>query len=127
MKTLLVSALALVLFAPAAHAAEPFGPSAYALEAAFVAALAFDRGQTSAIHSFCNGRIGCTVHETNPLLGRDPSQRKINRYFALGALAHAAVSYSLSGHTRTAWQASSLVLEVAVIGRNKRLGLSVRF
>ena len=125
---LLSSVLALALLGCGhAQASDSFTPAQVALEAGFVAALAADRAQTVDLRDFCRGRIGCTVHETNPLLGSRPSVASINRYFFSAALSHAIVSRLLPSSKRSAWQASSLALEVAVVGHNKRLGLSIHF
>ena len=125
---LLHSALALALLGCGhAQASDSFTPAQVALEAGFAVALAADRAQTVDLRDFCRGRIDCTLHETNPLLGPQPSVASINRYFFGAALAHAIVSRLLPSDQRSAWQASSLALEVAVVGHNKRLGPSIHF
>ncbi len=115
------------LTASAASFPEPLTEGQLVGEVVFLAALAADRQQTLQLKGFCDGRSGCTVHETNPLLGREPSRSRVNNYFLGAALAHAVVLYSLSSAYRSAWIASGIAVEVAVVGRNKRLGLRVSF
>lgn len=123
-----ISALALAIaICGNAQASDSFTPAQVALESGFAIALAADRAQTIAIRDFCSGRSGCTLHETNPILGSRPSIAAANRYFFSAAALHLAVSALLPSDQRSAWQSSTLVLEVAVVGHNKRLGLSIHF
>lgn len=125
-KTIPALVLAFLMHSPA-RSSDDFSRSQVALEAGFTLALAADRAQTIDMRDFCSNRIGCTVHEINPFLGSRPSVAAVNRYFLLSAGAHALVSSLLPSTQRSAWQSSSLVLEAIVIGRNKRLGLSIHF
>ena len=122
-KTLLTAAMFICCSAHAQNITTP----QIALEAAFDAALIADYQQSSKIDGFCDGRINCTIHETNPLLGDDPGKARLHNYFVTAALAHAAISYVLPDKYRTLWQASSLGVEIGVISRNKHLGLKWNF
>lgn len=64
-----------------------------------------------------------TVQESNPLLGRHPSQASINQYFAASALLHVGASYALHGRYRTAWQSVTIVYTASLVKRNIQIGL----
>lgn len=100
-----------------------------ALETGFVLFAALDLAQTHRIAGYCNGRgPGCTVHETNPILGRAPSSAAINRYFAGAMLGQFLVANALPhGATRTLFISGTATLEIVVTGRNARLGLGYHF
>ena len=112
-KTILIAAM---LVCCAAHSQTITVPQ-IALEAAFDAALITDYQQSGKIDGFCDGRINCTIHETNPLLGDDPGKARLHNYFVTAALTHAAISYVLPDKYRTLWQASSLGVEIGVVFR----------
>jgi hypothetical protein len=101
------------------------------LEAAFDAELVVDYAQTRSIHNFCldkhDGRVGCTVHETNGLLGQDPSEARIRNYFLTAAATHALITYVLPEEYKKPWQIGTIVFEGVIIGRNKHLGLKLKF
>jgi hypothetical protein len=65
--------------------------------------------------------------ESNPLLGTCPSSDKVNAYFAIGMLAHVALSYSLPKDWRRGFQYVSIGFEVGMVHRNRMLGISARF
>jgi hypothetical protein len=67
------------------------------------------------------------LEEKNFILGPNPSARKVDAYFATTLLAHWAITYSLPPEYRKPWQLSTIIVELAVIGHNKRLGLSFNF
>lgn len=101
--------------------AQTWNTTDVALESAYQAALLVDWRQTSDIHRYPH------AYERNPILGQHPSQSSINGYFAASALGHLAVSHLLSGKARTAWQGATIGVELYWVGRNKSLGLSVRW
>ena len=72
---------------------------------------------------------GCTssFYETNPLLGRDPSDSRIRNYFVGASLAHVAITYLLPKQYRPSWQWGTLAIQLGVISKNYQLGLSVDF
>lgn len=96
-------------------------------ELIFLTLLTLDYGQTRDIAHACDGRINCTIHETNPILGAHPSNGAINRYFLTAAVAHAIITEVLPPDYRQPWLVATSALEVAVIGNNKRIGLHLRF
>lgn len=117
-----ILAAAVLAFATVAHAADDLTPGQMAMEAAYSLALLADRSQTMQIHD-----SGGKLREGNPLLGSDPSVARINRHFATWAVAHYLATRAVPTEYRKYWQGGSLAVELVVIGRNKRLGLNVKF
>lgn len=91
-----------------------------ALECASQALIWADYRQTSDISYHIND-----VHEANTLLGRNPSQRTVNRYFIALSLGHLAISHNLRGRNRTTWQAVTISFSIAAVSKNANLGLRI--
>jgi len=92
------------------------------------AALLADYAQTRDIayrqqHACANG----CMHELNPLLGKKPTRGRINAYFATVAIGGYFALDNMSSESRTTALSAAAVLEIAVVGRNKHIGLSMRF
>ena len=68
-----------------------------------------------------------TMHEVNPLIGRFPSQRKVDNYFLASAIAHPTITGFVPLKYRRYWQYGGIALEAAVIIHNKRIGLKIDF
>lgn len=68
-----------------------------------------------------------TLHETNPILGPKPSDKKIIAYFTTVFLVHVGAVYLLPPEYRSYLQDGTIGLELVVIGRNKSLGLDIKF
>jgi hypothetical protein len=67
------------------------------------------------------------IYETNPLLGRHPSDLKIGAYFIGAGFAHTAITKALPTEYRAAWQYGWAALEIGTIIRNRRLNLRFNF
>ena len=67
------------------------------------------------------------LQEVNPILGKHPSNGKINSYFLCATITHFVISSYLPREYRTTWQESSILFEFAVVGHNARLGLGFFF
>jgi hypothetical protein len=67
------------------------------------------------------------AHETNPLLGRSPSDPRIRNYFLSAGLIHTAIAYKLPPEYRRGFQYTTLALQLAVIAHNKKIGLRFEF
>lgn len=65
--------------------------------------------------------------EKNPILGRNPSDGKIDRYFAAAALGSVAVVYLLPDEYRWYFIGGVVAMQLNVIGHNKRVGVSFNF
>ena len=114
------TAVACLLLAPSAHAAEGDGPLAAAL-----ALHAVDYAQTLVIAHSCRYDTGPDPYrESNPLLGRCPTHAAVGRYFLGTAAALTLAHYKFESHNTTkAW----LAVELLAVGNNYRIGLRGRF
>jgi len=116
----LILLLLLTLTAPV-FAGEPLNEKEWRLEAAMLAAGLVDYGQTRDIRNHPG------MYETNPLLGRNPSDARIRNYFLLAGTAHVAVTRLLPRAYRPYWQWSTLAVEVGVVAHNYHIGLRADF
>jgi len=66
-------------------------------------------------------------YETNPILGREPSQEKVDIYFLSTALLHSWLAYSLRPQYRKWFQYSTIVMETGYVGHNINLGIGFDF
>ena len=82
-----------------------------------------DWGQTRNIVK----REGEGYYETNPILGRSPSLRRVDTHFAVTALAHTAISYALPPDWRRRWQMVTIGIEAGYVGYNYSIGLKMDF
>lgn len=83
--------------------------------------LCVDWGQTKDIANYRD------VYETNPILGKNPSQSKVNWYFASVISVNAAVGYALPEKYRKYFWGSVAITEASVALHNKSIGLTIRF
>lgn len=118
MKTLLTL---LLLCLGGAARADDWTTEQKAMGATLAAAIAVDYGQTRSIAH----RPECW--EYNPIMGRHPTETRINVYFvAAPLLAYALLDNVSSGHRTVALRVLAGV-ELAVVGRNAYLGYGMRF
>ncbi len=61
--------------------------------------------------------------ELNPILGRHPTTRQVDRYMAAGTVLNAAVAYALPKPYRRAWQIVSIGMTGYCVTLNFRIGL----
>lgn len=105
--------------------------AAVAREAAYDGLLLVDYGQTLDIKNHPGS------YETNPLLGKHPSDEQIRRHFGAALVIHGLVSWALPDKPinrlgialspRALWQYVTLGVEGAVVASNFGMGLKVRF
>ena len=91
------------------------------LELAFAMLMLIDYWQTRDIKNHPG------YYETNPLLGKHPSDARIRNYFIGATVAHAAITYALPEKYRPAWQWGTIGVEAAVVLHNKGIGLKIAF
>ena len=65
--------------------------------------------------------------EQNPVIGGDPSPRRVLNTFVIGAIAHTATSYLLPHGWRESWQYLSLATSIGCAQNNISIGLRVNF
>jgi len=86
-----------------------------------------DWGQTRNIvrraDTGCDGAPTCI--ERNPILGRNPSIKRVDSYFLFTAVAHTAISYALPPAWRRGWQYVTIGVEAGVVGYNYSIGLKI--
>ena len=70
---------------------------------------------------------GGKFYETNPLIGKYPSMRRVDTYFAASLLLGAIVLDALPTEYRDTALKAGLVLEVLVVSNNARIGVGVKF
>jgi len=68
-----------------------------------------------------------TYYETNPVLGDQPSQEKVDRYFFTTALLHSWIAYSLPSRYRKWFQYSTIIMETGYVGHNASIGIGIDF
>lgn len=66
-------------------------------------------------------------HETNPLLGLNPSVGSVNAYFAGAVLGGTVLSYALPARERRWFLGGVVVLELAVTQRSASIGIRMAF
>ncbi len=62
-------------------------------------------------------------YEMNPLVRK----YGVNKYFVATGLGHAAITYLLPDKYKKSWLVSTIALEAVVVGRNRYLGIRMRF
>jgi len=65
--------------------------------------------------------------ETNPILGSNPDQNKVNAYFASCLLAHTAIAYYLPKKYRRVWQCCWIMVEGGYVLHNLSAGVRINF
>lgn len=65
--------------------------------------------------------------EANPLIGKNPTRARVNRYFAASALTHLGLSYFLPPKWRRGFQYATITLQAVVVGRNAAMGIKMKF
>lgn len=131
MKTIIATIGLLVIFNSSAFAGNwEWGAADYAREAVALGLTVVDWGQTRDI------RHHAGMKELNPILGREPSDGKINGYFATVMILHPLVTAALPKQAtilglkispRTAWQYFYIGVEATAISSNWNGGLRMRF
>jgi hypothetical protein len=91
------------------------------MESAFLLLTIADWRQTLDIKNHPNAREG------NPLLGTNPTDAQVNRYFISATATQYLIANALPEKWRDRWIAGGIGLEIAVVGRNYRLGMNAGF
>jgi hypothetical protein len=84
-------------------------------------------GVTIDIHCTGNPQKYPGIYETNPLLGRHPSARRVNSIMAASITAHTAIAILSPAPFRTIWQSFWIAAEIKCIHTNYQMGISIRF
>lgn len=95
-------------------------------QAAYLTLHVIDWGQTRAmVAGDCKRDHLC--HELNPILGKMPSLKDVDRYFVVTAVVHTVVAYHLPQKWRTRFQYMTIGMQVVVVGHNRANGLGINF
>lgn len=119
--------LLFVLFYCTTCCADPLTKAQNAFELAFTGELIADYQQSSQLGGACTHIENCKTYETNPLLGREPSNDRLRLYFAGVALTHYGITWALPERYRLPFQTGSIILEAIPLRRNARIGLHIKF
>ena len=124
----LMVVICMMFMVPIAAHADDWTTGDTALQAAFLTALAVDRGQSSEgaqrrSHTLHVEEVGWARN----FIGPHPTSGQVNRYFAACAVIHTAVAYALPKPYRTMWQSFWIGVEVDAINSNVNAGISIRF
>lgn len=97
------------------------------MQAGYLVLHVADWGQTrNIVHRADTGCDGApTCIERNPILGRNPSIKRVDSYFLFTAVAHTAISYALPPAWRRGWQYVTIGVEAGVVGYNYSIGLKI--
>lgn len=126
----LITATLLLLTTTAFAADWTWDAADYAREAVALGLTVIDWGQTRDI------RHHAGMKELNPILGREPSDGKVNGYFTTVMILHPLITAALPKKAtmfgvdlspRTAWQYFYIGVESTAISSNWRGGLRMRF
>lgn len=126
------------------QASDPWTKTEIALEATYQIVLFIDWKQTSEFHRYRQylnypktdpyghtitgpEYIILPIHEINPLLGRYPSQAKINMAYIISSVGHLAISNMLTHRQRLVWQSTTLLIEAFVVKDNYKLGITIKW
>lgn len=112
--------LAALLASGAAHA-DPITTSEIGLESTYSALHIADWMQTSSM-------VGDQRWiENNPILGRNPSRRRVNLYFASTLAAHVIALKLLPARYRPWLLAITIGIEAGAVARNAHFGIRIKF
>lgn len=91
-------------------------------QAAYLLLHAVDWGQTRSI-----AKNPDDYYEVNPLIGRHPSLKRVDRYMAVSAVAHTAIAYVLPPQWRRHFQRVTLSVKAGLVDQNYSIGLTIDY
>lgn len=91
---------------------EPFGAQDWIMQGVFTSLVYIDWRQTKRFRE--DG-----IAETNPILGKYPSQQKVDNLIFLGAVSHVFISWALPKKYRATWQVGFSFIELNAVINNK--------
>jgi hypothetical protein len=113
--------IALLLILPAFANADDWTTADTQRELVFAALMVADVAQTHDIARHAN------MEEINPILGKHPSNARINTYFAASMAAQYLIAQALPAEYRHAWQYAGIGFELGFIQSNYKLGIRADF
>jgi hypothetical protein len=127
--------LLLLLLSSPAFAADPWTTADTWRETAYLVVDAVDWLQTrNMARSNWTARVyGDTwyqdhyISEVNPIMGKHPSVKRVDRFFALEMLTHFGFAYALPKDWRAGFQYVSIGVELGFVQHNRTMGISAKF
>lgn len=113
--------LIILLMAFPVYATDEWTRKDTAYQGAFLTLMAADYLQTKEIAR--NPRY----HESNPILGRNPSQNDVDIYFLATTLLHTSIAYYLPKEYRRIWQCFWIGIETGCVRHNINAGIRIHF
>lgn len=98
---------------------QPFSKTDWALQTAYTTAAIYDWRQTLEIKNHPE------LIETNPFLGRNPTDQEINTMIPVGILAHWLFAWYLPPEGRKIFQTTFIGIEGAAVRNNYKNGIRV--
>lgn len=102
--------------------AQEWTPTDTAYEAAYLVLHTADWAQTRYIAAHPE-----QFNEDNKILGNNPSDSEVNRYFILTGLLHAGIAYALPERWRRGFQIVTIGIEAGVVSNNYQIGVQLKF
>ena len=113
--------LALLLIPSFCFASDDFSTTDKSLELGYIALTAIDWRQTQDIVRHEG------YYETNPIMGKHPTNARINTYFTGMIAGHVLVDYLLPSQYRGYWELMGISVELTGVLGNRKIGLSGKF
>ena len=66
-------------------------------------------------------------YETNPVIGKHPRSKSVDRYFAISMVGHLAVTAMLNKKWRRRWQTWTIYVASACIISNRHIGIMIKW
>jgi len=98
-----------------------FSKQDLALQSVFTLVTCYDWVQTKEFRREGPGQ----KYEKNPILGKEPSQERVNTLIFGAIIGHALVTYALPKKYREYWQVSFISIEAVAVSANHRNGVRV--
>ena len=93
-------------------AIDSWTPTQIVLESTYQVALLADWRQSSDFHR-------TKIYETNPMLGKYPTQASLNQYFLISSVNHLLISSFLSTEYRPYFQGISIIFQGCFVAHNQ--------
>ena len=119
MKTLVIAIFIIGALTNPSPAEDKWTKTNTVMELSWISLHLVDWGQTLQIAKNPN-----RFHERNPILGRHPSIRSVNRFMIIGLVTHVSASFVLPHDIRNFWQVTSIVVAGIIVTNNFKIGLT---
>jgi hypothetical protein len=122
MKKILIALLLVLCSMPTVQAFDTWTETDTKYQLTYAILHVMDWGQTLDI-----AKNPDTYYEKNLILGRHPSVKDVNNYFASSLVIHTVIAYMLPEEARRVWQGIWIVMEGNSVSNNFGIGLQFNF